>query len=85
MQVWRNCQLSSEETSESSAFLNAMYLLKYYGVPSKKPDYLNQGVCPLLRNDWRLDTFPLQRRELAAVALKTEYRRSEYEQFLGNG
>jgi hypothetical protein len=29
MQVWRNCQVLSEQTSDSSAFLIAMCLLKY--------------------------------------------------------
>jgi hypothetical protein len=34
-------------------YKHAMWLYKdtYCGVPSKKPDYLNQGVRPLLRND----------------------------------
>jgi hypothetical protein len=29
MQVWRNCRILSEQTSDSSTFLSAMYLLKY--------------------------------------------------------
>jgi hypothetical protein len=29
MKIWRNCQRLSERTSDSSAFLNAMCLLKY--------------------------------------------------------
>jgi hypothetical protein len=28
--------------------------------------------------------FPLKQRQLAVIALKTEFSRSEYEQFLGN-
>jgi hypothetical protein len=28
MQVWRNCQVLSEQTGDSPAFLNAMYLLE---------------------------------------------------------
>jgi hypothetical protein len=32
MQVWRNCQVLSEQTSNSSAFLIAMYRLKYVSV-----------------------------------------------------
>jgi hypothetical protein len=29
MQVWRNCQVLSEQTSDSSAFLNVTWLLEY--------------------------------------------------------
>jgi hypothetical protein len=38
MQVSRNCQVLSEHTSDSSAFLNAMYLLKY--VPNREQQFL---------------------------------------------
>jgi hypothetical protein len=29
MQIWRNCQVLSEQTSDSWAFLNAMWILNY--------------------------------------------------------
>jgi hypothetical protein len=49
MKVWRNCQVWSEQTSDSSAFLNTMSRLKYVvncerHFPYFDPDYPTSGL-----------------------------------------
>jgi hypothetical protein len=62
MQVWRNCQVLSEQTSVSSAFLNAKYVLSceqhFFIVQSGLSDIpikcnrISEGLLYLLQTQW---------------------------------
>jgi hypothetical protein len=64
MQVWRNCQILCEETSDSSAFLNIMCLLKYVLNCEQHfsffdPDYPTTGLTSRVYcSSFRKNAFP---------------------------